>query len=218
MVGLYVSWAVWVVDILHKFHAKIPDWTEVAAHPGFLWRAICYINQYSTWSLGKGDATKGSALWVVWAVEAAIVVGMAMFIGYEVFRHHAFCERCESWCKRGAKLTLSAPQNPMLLKKQLEANDWRSLEGLSAGKKLESYLEVFLDSCEQCHQLNTLSLTYTAVFRNKLRQTKINKTKIIQHLLIDAAQAETLKQLSMKVEQAAKLAPPKAAAATIGKR
>jgi hypothetical protein len=218
LAALYVSWAVWVVNIFHKFDAEIPGWVEVAQHPGLFWRAICYINQYGTWSLGKGEATKGGVLWMIWVVEAAIVIAIAMSVGYEILRLHAFCERCESWCRRGAKIILSAPQNTTLLKRQLEANDWRSLESLTAGNKGASHLEVVLDSCEQCHQLNTMSLTYTAVFRNKLRQTKVSNTKIVQHLLIDPAQAENLKQHSMKVAQAAMMAVPKVNAATTGKR
>jgi hypothetical protein len=216
--GLYVSWAVWVVDIFRKYNVAISDWMEVAAHPASLWRAVCYINQYGTWHLGKDEAMKGSALGAVWVVEAATVVGLAMSIGYEILRHHAFCERCESWCRRRAKIILSAPQNATLLKRQLEGNDWHSLESLTAGNKSASHLEVVLDSCEQCRQLNTMSLTYTSVTRDRLRRMRMANTKIVHHLLIDPAQAENLKQISTRVSQAAMMAAPKASVATSGKR
>jgi len=216
--AMYMSWAVWVVDIFRRERVETPGWIEYARDPGFLWRAVCYINQYGTWSLGKGEATKGTELWVIWVAESAIVIAVAMTIGYEVLRHHAFCDRCENWCRRGAKIILSAPPNTTLLQRQLEANDWRSLESLTAGNKAASHLEVVLDSCEQCRQLNTMSLTYTTITRDKLRRIRTASRKIVQHLLIGPAQAENLKQLSVKVTEAAKLAPPQASAAITGKR
>lgn len=218
VIALYVSWAAWVVDIVRHYQVETAGWIEYAKNPGVLWRAVCYINQYGTWSLGKGDATKGAALWAVWIVEAAMVIGLAMTIGYEVLRYHAFCDRCELWCRRGAKLTLSVPPNTALLKRQLESNDWRSFESLNSGNKNASHLEVELDSCDQCRQLNTLSLTYVSITRDKLRRVRTSKDNIVRHLLISAAQAENLKQLSTKVELAAKLAPPKISAANVGKK
>ena len=216
--ALYVSWAAWVADTFKHFQVDGPqDWIGLVENPAILWKAICYINQYGTWTLGKGDPTKGSELWAIWFVEAAIVVAVALAVGYEMLRRHAFCDRCESWCRRGAKLILTPPQNPMLLKRQLEANDWSSLELLAAGNKNASRLEVVLDSCEQCHQLNTLSMTYTSVTRDKLKRVRTASTNIIQHLLIGPTQAETLKQLSVKVAQAAMLTPPKVNAASTGK-
>ena len=216
--ALYVSWAAWVVAVFEHNRSETVGWLEFAQNPHLLWRAICFINQYGTWSLGKGDATKGAALWTIWICEAAIIIAIAMSVGYEVLRHYAFCERCESWCRRGAKFILSAPQNTGLLKRELEANDWRSLESLTSGNKNASHLEVYLNSCEQCRQLHTLSLTYVSVTRDKLRRVKVARTKIVQHLLIGLAQAENLKQLSIKVEQSSKLAPPKAWSATAGKK
>jgi len=210
-------WAVWVDVIFRRDQVETPGWVEFAKNPGLLWRAIAYINQYGTWSLGKGEATKGTELWLFWIAELVLVVGIAMAVGFEVLRHHAFCERCESWCRRGAKLILSSPQNPMSLKRQLEGNDWRSLEGLTAGDKGKDHLEVALDSCDQCRQLHTMSLIHTAVVRNKIGQTKVRKRNVIRHLLIGPAQAETLRQLSTKVTHAARMAPPKTTAAISGK-
>ena len=218
LLGLYLSWAVWVDVIFQRDHVENPGWAEFAKNPGILWRAVSYINQYGTWSLGKGDATKGFELWLVWGAEAAMVIGISMFVGYEVLRRHAFCERCESWCRRGAKLLLSSPHNVTLLKRQLESNDWKSLETLTAGNKGADHLAIMLDSCEQCGQLHTMSMTHTAVFRNKLRQTKVRNTNVIQHLLIGPAQAETLRQLSTKITQAGRIAAPQANAAASSRR
>ncbi len=216
LLALYVSWSAWIATVLQKFQVETAGWLEYAQNPRILWRAIVYINQYGTWSLGKGDATKGAALWTVWIVEAAMVIGIAMFTGYACLHHYAFCERCDSWCRSGAKFILSVPPNPASLKRQLETNDWRSLESLTAGNRNTSHLLVELVGCERCRQLHTLTLTYTSITRDKLRRPRISKTKIVEHVIVGLAQAENLKQLSTRVEQASKLAPAKSSSAKAG--
>lgn len=95
-------------------------------------------------------------------------------------------------------------------------NDWRSLESLTAGNKNTSHLLVELVGCERCRQLHTLTLTYTSITRDKLRRPRMSRTKIVEHLIVGLAQAENLKQLSTRVEQASKLAPAKSSSAKAG--
>src|SRR5579862_5985975 len=166
-----------------------------------LWGLICAINQDGTWSLGHDAVTKGTTLWSVWIVEAAMVIGIAISIQIAILGLHAFCERCERWCTRGAKIALGLPQNLTQLKLQLEANDLRSLETLGPANPGADHLLAELDSCSQCRQLDTLSLTLTT----------IRKKKVIEHLLIGPTSAQLLRQLSEKTTMAAKLV--KAAAA-----
>jgi hypothetical protein len=53
--------------------------------------------------------------------------------------------------------------------------------------------------------------------RNKIGQAHINSKAILRQLVVDAGQAETVRQLSEKLAQAAKLNSPKANAAAAGK-
>src|SRR6476620_11755066 len=47
--GLYVSWAVWVDEILRSGHIKTHGWTAFAGSPTSLWHLIRLINHYGTW-------------------------------------------------------------------------------------------------------------------------------------------------------------------------
>jgi hypothetical protein len=104
------------------------------------------------------------------------------------------------------------------LKVQLETNDLKPLESLGTANKGASHLIVALDSCEQCRQFHSMSVTHVMVGRTKTGKTTVSNKMIVQHLLIDAGRAETLRQLSDKLAQAAKIAPPKASAAAAGKK
>ena len=216
--ALYVSWAMWVPLILESQHLRSISWMKLAQHPSTLWNLMCLINQYGTWGLSSGSATNGWALWGIWILEAVFVIGMALFAGFAVLNHHPFCETCERWCTRGAKLVLAALPDMAQLRLQLEANDPRAIENLGPGNKAADHLLVVLDSCEQCRQFHTMSLTHVMIRKSKTGKPTISNKVIVQHLRIGAGQAETLRQLSEKVIQTAKIDPPKANAAAAGKK
>ena len=215
--ALYASWAMWVTFVLKNQQVEDVRWTKLVQHPGALWDLICLINRYGTWGLSSGSATNGWALWVIWILEAVFVIGAALFCGIGILNHRPFCEACGRWCSRGAKLLLAPPSDVAQLKLQLEANDMRSLENLGPGNKAVDHLVVVLDSCEQCRQFHTMSLTHVTIRRTKTGKPNINNLIIVQHMLVGTGQAEALRQLSEKVAQTAKINPSKTNAAAAGK-
>jgi hypothetical protein len=216
--ALYVSWAVWVSLTLETQHVGTVSWMNLAARPGTLWRLICAINQDGTWSLGHDAVTKGTALWAVWIVEAAMVLVCALSIQFAILSLHAFCERCERWCSRGAKITLTLPPSLNQLKLQLEANDLRSLESLGPATPGADHLLAELDSCPQCRQLDTLSLTLTTIRKDRIGRTAMRNKKILEHLLIAPSAVQALRLLSEKTAMAAKITQAKAKSAAAGKK
>jgi len=215
--ALYLSWAMWVPAILDSQHVRHIDWTTLAQRPGALWDLVCMINRYGTWGLSSGEATKGLALWAIWFLEAALVIGMALFAGIGVLNHRPFCEACGRWCKRGANLILAPPQDVAQLKLQLEATDFRPLENLGPGNKCTDHLLVALDSCEQCREFHTMSLTHVTIRRSKMGKPTVSNKMIVQHLLVGPGQADVVRLLSEKMARATN-ATPKVNAAAAGKR
>jgi hypothetical protein len=216
--ALYVSWAVWVSLTLESQHIGTISWMKLVERPGMLWGLICAINQDGTWGLGSDPVTKGTALWAVWLVEAAIVIGCSLGIQIAILGLHAFCERCERWCSRGAKIVLALPQSLTQLKLELEANDLRSLEGLGPATPGGDHLLAELDSCPQCRQLDTLSLTLTTIRKNRLGKPTIRNKKVLEHLLIAPAPAQVLRLLSEKAAMAAKITKGKTKSTAAGKK
>jgi hypothetical protein len=217
--ALYVSWAAWVPFVLESQHVEHISWIKLAQHPAALWNLVQLINQDGTWSTSSsGTPTSGLELWGIWVLEGLTVIGVAIFAEIGVLNHRPFCESCERWCTRGAKVLLAAPPNVAQLKLQLEANDFKALENLGAGNKATSHLIVVLDHCEQCRQFYSMSLTHVLIGRTKLGKPTVSNKMIVQHLLIDAGKAEMLRQLSEKVVQAAKIAAPQSSGAAAGKK
>jgi hypothetical protein len=215
--ALYVSWAIWIAAVFERYAGKHIRWARLPQHPAAVWSMMTWINQYGTWGLSSGEATKGWELWLIWAAEAVVVIAAAIGAGFAVLQHRPFCETCSRWCHRGARFLLAPPPDVRQLKLQLESNDLRPLEALGTGSKGGDHLIASLYSCAQCNQFHTLSLTNVTIRRNKLGQARINSKTIVQQLLVGPGQAETVRQLSEQLAQAAKLNPPKANAAAAGK-
>jgi hypothetical protein len=199
MAALYLSWAVWVCAILARAQADSPGWVALLQNPRALWDLICAINEEGTWSLNNGPATKGLELWGIWFAEAVGVIGVAIGTQIEVLNNHAFCEACDCWCARGTQLMLNPPKSYHQLKLQLEANDVRMLESLTSAGKNQNHVDVSLDSCPQCRQFHTITLTAQSVSKNWLGQPKLAKRRILKHLILGPAPAEALRQLSHKL-------------------
>lgn len=215
--ALYVSWAMWVHNVLRMERVRTARWTTLAARPAALWDLITMINHYGTWGLAHGSPTTGWALWVIWSLEAVTVVGLGVLAAWGILHLRPFCETCGCWCGRAAKVLLAPPQDPGQLKRLMENNDLRALENLSPAVKGSDHLIVQLNSCKHCCQFHTLSVTYMMIRRNKLGQAHVSNTTLVKQLQIGPGEAEFVRQLSEKVKQTAKIGPPKANAAAAGK-
>lgn len=215
--ALYISWCVWVVATVGRENTGNISWVELFQRPRALWSAMLVINQYGTWTLSSHTPTTGWELWAYWILEAATVIGTAMFSAFALMNHRPFCEACDQWCSGSAKMILTPPQNVHQLKLQVEANDLRPLESLGPGSKATSHLNVKLNSCEHCRQFHTISLTNCTVTRSKLGKPKVSNRMIVQQLVVGVGQAEAIRQLSETMKQAGKVTP-QAKGAVAGKR
>jgi len=214
--GLYLSWAVWIADIYHRGTGKNTNWARLAQHPRAVWSFMKWINQYGTWGLDSGGATKGWALWGIWSLEAVFVIGLGIFATVAIQQQIPFCEACNRWCRRGAQFLLAPPANPLQLKPQLENDGLRTLQELGPGSKFADRLMVSLHSCQQCGLFHTMTVTSVTRGRKKFGHPHVSFQSIVRHLVVNPGEAEALRQLSEKITQAPKLAAERARGAAAG--
>ena len=220
LIALYVSWAVWVAATLRSDpEASDVSWLGLALRPDALWKTICVINQYGTWTLGEGksEATHGAELWAIWVAEAAAVIGVAPSVAVHIFHLRPFCETCGCWAERGARLKKAAPANLAQLKRHLETKDLQPLADLEPSNK-DNNLSIALNSCPRCRLFHTLSLTHTTVTRSKLGRRTLRNNVILRHLIVRPEQAETLRLLSVSGNSTPGIGVTKINAAAAGKK
>src|SRR6185437_2960246 len=176
-ISLYASWAFWAENILVRFQQADLNPYALMRHPQALWELIKTINQYGTWGLSEGEVTKGAFLWAIWALEAAAILYAAGLAAYLLLEMQPFCEKCQLWCSSNEKLYLSAG-DPTQIKRSLARRDLTFLEKLGPGKPNTTCIAAQLHSCSGCGDLNTLTLTQTAIIpaQKWYQRTSMRKT------------------------------------------
>ena len=217
ILALYLSWAVWVAKTLGSQQVAEINWLDLAAQPSALWSLICKINQYGTWSLSSGTSTNGGILWIIWFLEAVIVIVGGVLVGRGVVESHPFCEACEAWCRSRAKILLAAPPSTPQLKMELQANNFSTLEKLGPANMGANHLIIEMDSCERCRQFQTMNLTQATLERTKKGKVSVHHQTLLRHLLLGVGHADVIRRVSDKVAQNSATVP-KANAASVGKR
>ncbi len=120
--ALYSAWVFFLFALLRRSNAPL-EWADLPtlfASPLVNWNVIQVIGQ-NGWFVMFGGPVAGALLWVLWLIEAAIIVGMITMLGRNAISDEVFCERCRRWAASGETLLLSVPE-------KLE-----ELQGLAAG-------------------------------------------------------------------------------------
>lgn len=218
MLALYVSWAVWIAAIYQRTEGRQISWIKLSRHPYAVWQLMKWINQFGTWTFDNSKtATTGWQLWVVWGLEAALVIATAMFVAVAVVRQHPFCETCDQWCRRTVRFFLAPVQDFRPLKSRLESKDVQSLAAVGPGPKYGDHIIVDLESCETCQQFHTLTVTQVLTQRRKLGHPQVNSQKIVRQMLIGPSEAQTVRQLAEQIALAPKPSTAKARGNAAGK-
>lgn len=200
--SFYCSWAFWVKNILHLFAHQRADASFLMLHPDRLWYVVKLINHHGTWGLSGGSPEKGTMLWIVWAVEALTVVGLAGFAAVFLIRHMPFCETCDRWCKAHS-LFLTAADDLAQLKTQIQNRDFSFLSNFAAGNKRASHLAASLHTCPSCNQLNTLTLRQTQIVKRKFGSPSVKSFSLANNLLVSQQEADAFRQASLRLSQSA---------------
>jgi len=134
---------------------------------------------FGSWSI-FGFTFKGTLLYMVWLVEALIIVGLTSFVSVECSKLYPFCEKCKRWFKN--KITISGleiPNNVDNFKEALEGGHFSSLLNLGKSKSEADYLQIVLPHCPACGDKHYLSVD---IFSNKKKSKEV-----IRHLIIDGS-------------------------------
>lgn len=145
--ALFFAWAFFAAVLLRNQGLEMPL-THFVTNPGALWPFLGLLSE-TGWFEIKGVAPKGGFLWVLWILEAAIVVGAPTLIALGVDGETAFCESCNEWCDDEESIDLRLPGDD-----QVNALCEAGLMGLTSvafpKSEDEPVLRVSLQRCPSC--------------------------------------------------------------------
>jgi hypothetical protein len=195
----YVAWVVWEWQILRRWEYD-PELLFMFTHPRGVWQVALAINDVGTVIMGhREDAIKGPILWILWAIEAGVVLGAATWVPYRMVRHLAFCEACQRWCRNREGILSVGPGDEERLRARLALKDLSALEELGpADLSASRRLRVDLQNCPACEQMHLLSVSRVeAHYKDGKR---VEKAKlVVDRLWLDPEQARTVEEIKGRV-------------------
>lgn len=188
LVSYYFSWAVWLSFMASGKGFSVSA-LELAARPDALWALLLLVNEQGAWGIGYGRVggltVSGIALWVVWAVEALIVLGGAPFGAWLLLTMDPFCEPCQVWCAEENDVISVRPAEPGEIKRRFEAKDFDFLRALGARQDGDAeWFRLDLHRCSHCGETITLRVLQQKVRGHRNGKPDIDSKPVLEKLLL----------------------------------
>lgn len=204
LVAWYVAWVTWEWHLFTQYEPQIPKARFLLAlliRPRGVWLLATEINRVGTFGIGSGDdLIRGPFLWVLWAIEAAVVLGAATWVPVRMVRGRAFCERCQKWGRiRQGVLSVGPTADEDRLRARLALKDLSALEELGpADISAPRRLRVDLQNCPSCDTMHLLSVYRVDVTYPKGQRTEKVKN-LIDRLWLAPEQAKEIEEMKERV-------------------
>ncbi len=197
--GLYVSWAVWVYALAHRSEPPLDvGIVTLLVNPPALWTLIGIINKTGAWTMA-GSTVSGVVLWIIWLIEAVVILGVTAAMANSGINEQPFCERCERWCETSKNVVRTKFAGSDEVKQQLTNHNFQFLEQLGAAdRNAAQWLRIDLDSCGRCHMTNALTAKSVRIEVKKGKASE-KSTDVMSKLLISQGEHDDLRRLGTRL-------------------
>jgi hypothetical protein len=210
--SFYFSWAVWLSAMLSRGDVDIPSLT-LALNPPALWGLILLVNEHGAWSIMRSSTpVSGTLLWIIWGIEATIVLIGAPLMAWSALTADPFCESCKTWCAEEKNLVSIKTAESGELRRRVESKDFQFLKsvGIKEGGAFEWY-RLDLHRCPHCGNTNTLSVKLEKINVDSKGKSSVSTKDFMDKLLLTSNDVTQLRQVSSEL----KSPPPAPAPAAV---
>jgi len=180
ILALYASWAAFEYALLSRhgdgYNAGL---IALFLQPGEIWEIARSINKDGWFTLLWVFRPSGATLWVIWALEALIIVGFTCLMAPTVINGEVFCEACWRWCKSTEEAArLMVPESDADLA-DLRADHLNPLFDLqSAPESANLHLGVDTWRCVRCGDTAALQIWICASVQDKKGKIHLNAASL----------------------------------------
>lgn len=170
LIALYVSWPFFFYALAVRYgEGPAPSLANIIPlfSPAMLWSAIQGVNA-TGWFEMFGGTPKGTGLWVLWGIEAAIIVIGTVLFSMMNMDEKVFCEDCNQWCDSpDGPAVLEIPQDASVLETLTPENvdSLAQLEGAPA--ESEQYIRVDGWKCSACDRTSAIQAKIAKIVIDK---------------------------------------------------
>lgn len=197
--GLYCSWVAFEYALLRRADPEFDvGLLEMAQSPGAIWAVAKDINE-TGWYEVFGATPKGVLLWLFWAVEALLIVGMPTACAPMWTAPAVFCEPCGCWCDQlGDPLRLAIPSDAAVVG-SLQSGRLDVLDELPNVTAAEpAYLRVEVQQCPECETTAAYQLTLVKRTRDSEGKFQEQTQDLTEWLVLEPGEVAQLEALATR--------------------
>lgn len=200
LLALYASWVAFAYVLLRRELSSDMDITiwGMFAEPGRIWELACFLNEDGWYSISSWTP-KGVALWILWSIEAVIVIGtITLIAGHEV-SSRVFCERCERWCRPvNDMMHLMVTDNDDLMARIAGGNLVAMGELPIAPATTTPFFRIGMSRCDSCTDTATFRMQLVGHQQKKDGELEEQTTEIFGNRMLTAEQMKRLEALAAR--------------------
>lgn len=108
LLSLYFAWVFFLYVLAHRFDLMEVGVLQLLFNPFAVLSVMNEINKTGWFSI-KGATPSGIFLWILWLIEAGIILGVVTLAGSAAVDDEMFCEKCDRWCEVAETKHLKIP-------------------------------------------------------------------------------------------------------------
>lgn len=210
----YAAWAAYVAALLNS-HERVgepmPSYFDLLHRPDVVWRLASFLNVEGAWSIGPVRPS-GWLLWALWAVEAALIVGLPVSTIRALVHDQVLCEECQKWCMNDARRPyFAAPVDPAAFEPALDG-DPAGLAALAAlpepAEDARTFVSLDLKRCPGCERFRTSILRVAELTVDAGGKQSTTTADLSPRFVVDPATYEQLAALASRSKAPPVEGPP----------
>jgi hypothetical protein len=204
-VGLLALYGDWNGHIRALF-----DEASLINPPEVIFRGMKVLYENGSWGMSSGGAVTGIPLAIVWFVEAAMIVGIAVVISRSMVAEVPFCETCHRWLKDKRIInTLASFDGPDQLT-ALKSGDLGPLADAKARVEgSATYAKLIIQHSSHCDEFCTVRVENVKVQRKSDGDFKAVDTALTGNLMLPVSMLSLIERFEGFGDSAAALTIPK---------
>lgn len=179
--GLMAEYTAWVFWTYAATRREI-----LPFNPLELLAVMTAFAEKGSWSLRSLTPT-GIFLWIVWGLEALIIIGCSAFMARSFVSGDPFCESCDRWVDKPRVITSLTPlADGPAVKMDIEGGRFDGLTGLKKAEATSpASTTIELLQCDGCHLFQLLAVKSVVIKKDKAGKDEKQETTHVRNFIID---------------------------------
>jgi hypothetical protein len=189
----YIGWVAWLAVAVGD-----PLFLFEFFFPADIFYIISLVAEEGAWTL-SGTTPTGGFLYILWIIEACIVIFGIPYLTLDMLAKTPFCEESNAWADKKSQIGAFTPiADRTQFKQSVAQGNFSAFNQLKLSAENEMHytsLEVY--ECEQCRNFHVLNVNDVNIKINNKGRAETKVKSVVSNLLLSPIQLAGLKKLAL---------------------